>query len=134
MPIRKLHALYESLLYSLFVRNRFLALSWRCHRRPERSFRVGNRQFPICARCTGIFLGALVFPLWMPLHDCGMSLFLLAVVTNAIDGLSQLTGRHESVNSVRLFLGMALSCGAVAAFSQLALTAMPLLLQGAVHA
>lgn len=31
-----------------------------CHRIPERSFAIGDRQFPLCARCTGTFLGAIV--------------------------------------------------------------------------
>lgn len=31
-----------------------------CHRIPERSFTVGGRPFPLCARCTGTFLGAVV--------------------------------------------------------------------------
>lgn len=31
-----------------------------CHRIPERSFILAGRQLPLCARCTGTFLGALV--------------------------------------------------------------------------
>lgn len=31
-----------------------------CHRIPERSFMIGDRQSPLCARCTGTFLGAIV--------------------------------------------------------------------------
>jgi len=31
-----------------------------CHRIDGRSFHLGDRQFPLCARCTGIYLGALV--------------------------------------------------------------------------
>ena len=31
-----------------------------CHRIPDRSFVLGERHFPLCARCTGTFLGALV--------------------------------------------------------------------------
>jgi len=31
-----------------------------CHRIPERSFVLGDRHFPLCARCTGTFLGALL--------------------------------------------------------------------------
>ena len=31
-----------------------------CHRRPERSFHVDSRQFPVCGRCTGLYVaGAL---------------------------------------------------------------------------
>jgi uncharacterized membrane protein len=31
-----------------------------CHRIPERSFFLNGRQLPLCARCTGTFLGAVV--------------------------------------------------------------------------
>ena len=28
-----------------------------CHQRPDRSFFYKNRQFPVCARCTGVIIG-----------------------------------------------------------------------------
>lgn len=31
-----------------------------CHRLPERSFIIAGRQLPLCARCTGTFLGAVL--------------------------------------------------------------------------
>jgi len=31
-----------------------------CHQRPERSFHLWGVQLPVCARCTGIYLGAAV--------------------------------------------------------------------------
>ncbi len=35
-----------------------------CHQRPERSFFVAGQQLPVCARCTGLYLGAaLAIPL-----------------------------------------------------------------------
>jgi uncharacterized membrane protein len=30
-----------------------------CHRIPERSFHIGNFQLPLCARCSGMYLGAV---------------------------------------------------------------------------
>ena len=29
-----------------------------CHQRPERSFFLDGHQFPVCARCTGLYLSA----------------------------------------------------------------------------
>ena len=31
-----------------------------CHRIPERSFFIGGHQLPLCARCTGTFLGSIL--------------------------------------------------------------------------
>lgn len=31
-----------------------------CHRITERSFTIAGRQFPLCARCTGMYLGAML--------------------------------------------------------------------------
>ena len=31
-----------------------------CHQLPERSFFIGEWQFPVCARCTGVMLGHLL--------------------------------------------------------------------------
>jgi len=32
--------------------------AWICHQRPDRSFQLWAMQMPVCARCTGIYLGA----------------------------------------------------------------------------
>ncbi len=31
-----------------------------CHQIPERSFQIGERVFPLCARCSGMYLGAFI--------------------------------------------------------------------------
>lgn len=31
-----------------------------CHQRPERSFHLGNAQLPVCARCLGLYAGAIL--------------------------------------------------------------------------
>ena len=36
----------------------FAAGSLICHQRPERSFFLDGHQFPVCARCTGLYLSA----------------------------------------------------------------------------
>jgi uncharacterized membrane protein len=35
-----------------------------CHQRPERSFHLLTAQLPVCARCTGIYLGAALVAVW----------------------------------------------------------------------
>jgi len=38
-----------------------------CHRLPDRSFFLNGRQLPLCARCTGTFLGTIIGLVTMPL-------------------------------------------------------------------
>jgi uncharacterized membrane protein len=97
-----------------------------CHQLPERSFQFGGRALPLCARCTGTFLGALLafvtlyliargrrggFPIWQVnvILACLMAWW-------AVDGsnsfLYLITGRawlYEPSNTLRLITGM--GCG-----------------------
>lgn len=38
----------------------YLVGSLVCHQRPDRSFHVAGGQLPVCARCTGLYLGAAI--------------------------------------------------------------------------
>ena len=38
----------------------YLAGARVCHQRPERSFRIGTTPLPVCARCTGLYVGAVL--------------------------------------------------------------------------
>jgi uncharacterized membrane protein len=38
----------------------YLAGAAVCHQRPERSFHRGGAQYPVCARCLGLYTGALL--------------------------------------------------------------------------
>ncbi len=68
-----------------------------CHRIDVRSFQIGTRQFPLCARCSGMFLGALLglvfFTLTSP-KRAGMPskvMFIplgLMVLAFAVDGVN----------------------------------------------
>jgi Predicted membrane protein (DUF2085) len=47
-------------LMSLFALAVYASAAVVCHQRPERSFFIGSHQMPVCARCTGIYVGAAV--------------------------------------------------------------------------
>jgi uncharacterized membrane protein len=36
----------------------YMSASKVCHQRPERSFHAGHAQWPVCARCAGLYLAA----------------------------------------------------------------------------
>jgi len=98
-------------------------LSGVCHQIPERCFRYGGRPLPLCARCTGTFLGVLIalLTLWaigqrrhsrLPPWRMGIVLVGLTGLW-AIDGLNslvELSGGsyllYAPGNSFRLITGM----------------------------
>ena len=47
----------KKFLILFFIDNPYLYYITKCHQIPERSFFINNRQFNICARCTGIITG-----------------------------------------------------------------------------
>jgi uncharacterized membrane protein len=82
-----------------------------CHGRVERCFQLFGAPMPICARCTGIYLGLLAgllaFPLIPLLRERVMRMVaLVAIVPLGLDGLTQLFGLRESVNPLRVATGI----------------------------
>ena len=85
-----------------------------CHRKPERSFFWKGRQFPVCARCTGIHLGYLSMPLflfnWVQL---GLWWSVVLILPTYIDGAVQAFYNKESNNWRRLATGLMAGAGAM---------------------
>lgn len=77
-----------------------------CHQRPDRSFFFRGHQFPVCARCTGVFIGQIIalilrFFIKPKLVICvDMSMILL------IDWMIQYLKIKESTNFKRLITGI----------------------------
>jgi len=77
-----------------------------CHRLPERSFFYKGKQFPVCARCTGVFLGRLLAlalywflkPVWWVVVLCALVMF--------VDWFIQHIELLESTNVRRLITGI----------------------------
>jgi uncharacterized membrane protein len=78
-----------------------------CHRRKDRSFRISRYTFPLCARCTGLWLG---FAMGLLFRFAGLHappVFAVALMLPLmIDGLTQLVGYRESNNQLRLLTGV----------------------------
>jgi uncharacterized membrane protein len=89
-----------------------------CHRRPDRSFFFRGRQFPVCARCTGILVGYLTYPLFLlELVALPAWLGILLNLPAGIDGVTQAWGRRCSTNPLRLATGLLSGLGQVALIS-----------------
>lgn len=83
----------------------YLFFSPICHQMPERSFFVFDHQFPVCARCAGIYAGAFMGSFFARKKSFS-PLFLIAAVTPlVIDGGTQLFWR-ESTNTLRFITGI----------------------------
>jgi uncharacterized membrane protein len=90
-----------------------------CHQRPERSFASCGRQWPVCGRCAGLYIGAaagvLIFGLWrvdrtVPPTNVWRRRLAVAALPTAVLWLGELVLRLDPGTLVR-FLG-ALPAGA----------------------
>ena len=86
----------------------FRLLGLFCHQRPERSFYLGELQFPLCIRCSAITLGAIGVGLYLlarrPLPSWKVS-FALATPMLLDLALPSL-GFYEGSNALRAATGL----------------------------
>lgn len=93
-----------------------------CHQLPERSFIYGGVQFPVCARCTGIYVGIIVtliilFVLYRGAQRTGVPgipFFIgaaIAVGAMGFDGFASYLGYYETTNFVRVLTGIMFGSG-----------------------
>ena len=92
---------------------KWLPIIMGCHCRPERSFHVKGRSFPVCARCTGMLAGFLICLLscffWQP-HPAWMAVLMLPGI---IDGTVQMKTSYTSNNLRRLWTGLLMGYGSM---------------------
>lgn len=80
-----------------------------CHQLPERSFFWNGRQFPVCARCTGVYLGELAAAFGHFLLGSCWRLDLAFCLVMLLDWGVQFLHIRKSTNWRRLVTG--LLCG-----------------------
>ncbi len=101
-----------------------------CHRIDVRSFHLGERALPLCARCTGMYLGAVGGILYQLLRftrrgglpglkDGGV--FILLATAWVFDGVNSylhffpgVSGLYEPNNVLRLVTGLGMGCAIAA--------------------
>ncbi len=78
-----------------------------CHQMPERSFFVRGYQFPVCARCTGVFLGKFIADIMLIFKKVlsPVTALVLLLVMGA-DWFAQRIGILESTNPRRFVTGI----------------------------
>ena len=90
-----------------------------CHRRPDRSFFYKGRQFPVCARCAGIYIGYVIGIVGVYTGLKSSLLTWMAMVPLIIDGSVQWIFEYESTNIRRLITGILFGVGLIASLSSL---------------
>jgi len=82
-----------------------------CHRIPERSFKIKGKYFPVCARCTGFYLAAFSYFIYVYFVYIEYTFHLifmafLMIIPSFLDGFTQFIGTRESKNTLRLITGL----------------------------
>ena len=88
-----------------------------CHQLPDRSFFYKGKQFPVCARCTGVFIGqcsAFILAWWLEVL-LPIAILLLAVM--GVDWLMQSLKIRVSTNWRRFFTGIMGGFGLVSIYA-----------------
>ena len=90
-----------------------------CHQKEERSFKIGAFVFPICSRCTGIYVGLIIgfflsgfmFEIFIVNRLFPFLIYFLCTLPLAIDGILQSIGFWQSDNIRRFFTGFLAGMG-----------------------
>ncbi|WP_302626530.1 DUF2085 domain-containing protein [uncultured Eubacterium sp.] len=91
---------------------KWLPIVFGCHQRPERSFFVKGKQFPLCARCTGELFGIILTPfLYFLLSRLPVWVFFIMLIPLITDGMIQARTNYESDNIKRVFTGLFFGIG-----------------------
>lgn len=78
-----------------------------CHRLPERSFFFRGKQFPVCARCTGILVGYLLGIIYFFIFGrIPILLALIFLIPLVVDGFGQYLNHWVSTNRRRFITGI----------------------------
>ena len=48
-------------MYKINIMDYEYLLKYICHRKPEQSFFIKGHQFPVCSRCTGLYLRMIIY-------------------------------------------------------------------------
>lgn len=94
-----------------------------CHQLPERSFVLHNHVFPLCTRCTGMWIGitaGIALGLIVPIRRrwaLGLGTFALGMALSELDHLREESWGGPGWPWVRFWLGLALFAGLTVAVS-----------------
>lgn len=77
-----------------------------CHQMPERSFFIHGCQFPVCARCTGVFIGYLLALVFLEFYLMPVKWCIMLCGIMFFDWFIQFLKIRKSTNVRRLITGI----------------------------
>lgn len=77
-----------------------------CHQMPERSFFIKGYQFPVCARCTGVIISAIIATIVFFKKKLSIKLSIALSSVMLIDWGIQYLDIKQSTNKRRLITGL----------------------------
>ena len=82
-----------------------------CHRIPERTFNIRGHYFPVCSRCTGFYIAAFsyfifVYFFYVQYTAIMIIIAIIMIIPTFLDGFTQLLGSRESNNMLRILTGL----------------------------
>ena len=77
-----------------------------CHQMPERSFFINGFQFPVCARCTGVIISAIIATIVFFKKKLPVGLCIAMSSVMLLDWGIQYLEIKESTNTRRLITGL----------------------------
>ncbi|QVK18661.1 DUF2085 domain-containing protein [Mycoplasmatota bacterium] len=104
------------LIFSFIIKKNYLAIFFNCHQKVTRSFRIKDKYFIICARCTGILVGIYFCPFIFYFID-NYIYYLLMGLPLIIDGTLQHLTKYNSNNIKRFTTGFLFSTSFVFLFN-----------------
>lgn len=93
---------------------KWLPIVFGCHCRADRSFFFRGKQFPICARCTGMGIGFLIAAISLWFYRPSFWITVALMIPMIIDGTLQLKTSYESRNVLRCVTGLFFAYGIIA--------------------
>ena len=89
-----------------------------CHRLPNRTFKIGKWYFPVCSRCTGIYLGIFFSYLLINIINIDYTFYLMCIAATVsfptfFDATTQFLGYRESNNKLRFSTGLIAGFGLI---------------------
>ena len=84
---------------------KYLPMVFGCHCRDDRSFHYKGVRFPICARCTGELVGAIIGIFFSFIYVPEWWVCIIIAIPMIVDGSVQYVTNYESNNIKRFITG-----------------------------